>query len=245
MLHSDNTLDLILERKEFKLKERCRETSGLTVSLSKRYGQRLKSPARRKVGAFIESSVVQKIILVLFLFDIALVLTELILESAILANELAVCQSGCHDLQHESNHTRRKSNYKTLASSDALRMRRSGKFRGKFRGKKREETTTHNSTIDDLIAYCESTEASLHIMEEAAHILHWISISVLCLFMLELVILFICFGYFFFLHLLYIIDFFIVGLSLGLELGLSSQYLQDAIAVIIFLRLWRMIRAGK
>ena len=35
-----------------------------------------------------------------------------------------------------------------------------------------------------------------------------------------------------------------VGLTLGLELGLKGNVNQEIAAVIIFLRLWRLVRAG-
>ena len=42
-VHSDSTMDLMMERKEVKLKERCRETSGLTVSTRARKKKVVKS----------------------------------------------------------------------------------------------------------------------------------------------------------------------------------------------------------
>lgn len=49
---------------------------------------------------------------------------------------------------------------------------------------------------------------------------------------------------YFFYHILYVVDLIIVSISLGLELGLNNQVYQDVVAVIIFLRLWRLVRAG-
>jgi hypothetical protein len=49
---------------------------------------------------------------------------------------------------------------------------------------------------------------------------------------------------FFFLHLFYVFDLVVVTLSLGLELGFSQAVNQEIAAVIIFLRMWRLVRAG-
>ncbi len=49
---------------------------------------------------------------------------------------------------------------------------------------------------------------------------------------------------YFFRHLFYVFDVAIVALSLGLELGFSHAVNQEVAAVIIFLRMWRLVRAG-
>jgi hypothetical protein len=65
-----------------------------------------------------------------------------------------------------------------------------------------------------------------------------------CIFALELLLLMLAFMEYFFLHLFYVLDLAIVGLSLGLELGFSTAVNQEIAAVIIFLRMWRLVRAG-
>ena len=218
-MHSDSTLELILERKDFKLRERCRETSGLTVSLTKRYGDQLTSRTRRNVGRFVESSVVQKVILVLFLFDIALVLTELIIESSILTHELRICEAGCHSrhspMGNHSDPVHNETDAHTAAMTAHARkkhMRVKAFYPEEGSKRVRTEAPAHGDEgehVDhgnetDAGLNCEAEEALVHRLEVTEGILHWISLSVLFVFMLELFVLFLCFGYYFFLHVLYI-----------------------------------------
>ncbi len=109
-----------------------------------------------------------------------------------------------------------------------------------------DAATTHTVCTDGVPVFPELPEASakLHQLELAERILHWISVSLLCVFLSELLTLFFVFGKYFLRHILYMVDVVIVSVSLGLELGLNTAQYQDAAAVVIFLRLWRLVRAG-
>lgn len=185
-------------------RRRKRPGVGLTTKLTEGYGDQIQRKWALKIGAFIESNRVQIFIMVLFLIDIAIVLTELILETEIAREQAAQCRSDA----------------RTVAN----------------------KTTCVNG--QPVFPELHEESKKLHQMELAERILHWISVSLLCVFLLELLLLIFVFGKFFLKHVLYVVDFCIVSASLGLELGLKTAQYQDAAAVIIFLRLWRLVRAG-
>lgn len=68
----------------------------------------------------------------------------------------------------------------------------------------------------------------------------WISVAILCIFLTELAILFLCYLWRFFLHLFYVIDAAVVITSLLLELLLPKG--EDVVGVIIIFRFWRLMR---
>jgi hypothetical protein len=85
---------------------------------------------------------------------------------------------------------------------------------------------------------------------EALHTLHdvlfWTSVSILCVFEVELLSLMAVLRKHFLRNRLYLIDFTVVTAALGLEMFLrfSTQSLADVAGVLTFARLWRFVRLG-
>ena len=231
------------------------------VHLSSSYDDKVKNQTLLKIARFIESHPVQVVILCLFLLDIAIVLAELILETEILREELFIAETEIRILEAElmaleaqeeaqarnaparrsrwfSNHHRPPNRMMTMRqpySHPALRATNETEH---------HNDTHHNDTHHEEHHAASPSEQKLHDLELAETVLHWISIAILCIFLLELLVLLFIFKQWFFFHFLYVIDLIIVSLSIGLEVGLNNTELQNFVAVIIFLRLWRLVRAG-
>lgn len=169
-------------------------------------------------------------------------LAQLILEGEILREELLLCEEELAEfLPHPTNAT------EPIPPPHAagIRIRKATRFRLIVE----EENGTHasetNHTTTGEEGHGENSSQKLRDLELAETILHWISVSILALFTLELAMMLLIFGKYFFMHILYVIDFVVVSISLGLEVGFYGRpELQDVVGVLIFIRLWRLVRAG-
>ena len=78
----------------------------------------------------------------------------------------------------------------------------------------------------------------VHVVNVLEHLLGWISLTILLLFALELVLLLLAFYVYFFFHPLYVLDFLIISISLGLEFGVDEESIQGVAVALILMRLW-------
>jgi len=86
--------------------------------------------------------------------------------------------------------------------------------------------------------HMESHDAEHIAMERAEKALDYISLGILCILGLEIVLLLVAFDVRFFKQPLYILDAFVIGASLFIEIEGKAQ----AGALLIFFRLWRIVR---
>lgn len=89
-----------------------------------------------------------------------------------------------------------------------------------------------------------ASSAKLDGLHVAESVLRFISLTILFLFLVELLMLVVVFGKYFFRHVLYVIDLVIVSITVGLELGLNRPEFQEVAGILVFIRLWRLVRAG-
>eukprot|EP01023_Acetabularia_acetabulum_P062009 TRINITY_DN7560_c0_g1_i4.p2 TRINITY_DN7560_c0_g1~~TRINITY_DN7560_c0_g1_i4.p2 ORF type:complete len:184 (+),score=12.59 TRINITY_DN7560_c0_g1_i4:209-760(+) len=82
-----------------------------------------------------------------------------------------------------------------------------------------------------------------HTLEEVVHVFHYISISILCLFVLENLLQFYAFGpQFFTKSVLHCVDFAIVCVSLILDVVIANDSVAEIASVLVVVRLWRLAR---
>ena len=80
-------------------------------------------------------------------------------------------------------------------------------------------------------------------LDTAATVLYWASVSILIIFCIENLVKLALFGFnYFLLHLLHLLDFMIVAVSLGLTLGITEETTRLFVEFLILLRFWRVIR---
>lgn len=94
---------------------------------------------------------------------------------------------------------------------------------------------------DGCVIVCEAIPESVETAHKALFI---ISIVILGIFAVELVILLSIMRLHFFRHLLYMIDFIIVITALVLEIALHNSDDATALSLIVFARIWRLLRLG-
>ncbi|KAL2622743.1 hypothetical protein R1flu_002948 [Riccia fluitans] len=103
--------------------------------------------------------------------------------------------------------------------------------------------TVHNKTNDlsTCIDYVESCACIDHLERtESWEFIYWISISILSILALNIIGLLVSFGRAFFRHPGYVLDLFVVGTALFLEIFLDS----DTVGLLIVLTLWRIVRVA-
>ncbi|KAL3691203.1 hypothetical protein R1sor_004854 [Riccia sorocarpa] len=103
--------------------------------------------------------------------------------------------------------------------------------------------TVHNKTndLDTCVTHVEACTCISHFEKtESLEFLYWVSISILSILALNVLGLLIAFGTSFFRHPGYVLDFFVVGTALALELFLDS----DTVGLLIILTLWRIVRVA-
>jgi len=98
----------------------------------------------------------------------------------------------------------------------------------------------YGSTSHSSSSHHESSHEE-HVLEIAAEVLDYISLSILCVLGLEVVLLLIAFDIDFFKQPLYILDALVIGASLFIELQQKSTA-GSAGSLLIFFRLWRIVR---
>lgn len=107
-------------------------------------------------------------------------------------------------------------------------------------------TTTHATSLatedtGQCEAECIEQPHGVHRAHEA---LFWMSICILIIFELELAALFAAIRQLFFRNVLYVFDFVVVTVALVLETVLRAELAQEAGGLLIFVRLWRLLRVG-
>eukprot|EP00802_Teleaulax_amphioxeia_P014807 Tamp_14885.p1 GENE.Tamp_14885~~Tamp_14885.p1 ORF type:complete len:326 (-),score=56.04 Tamp_14885:594-1571(-) len=80
---------------------------------------------------------------------------------------------------------------------------------------------------------------SLHVWEEAEHVIHLISIVILCAFSVELCLLAIALGRRFFSSIFYVFDAIVIGSALYLDVTVQAD---EGGGLLLLLRLWRLVR---
>ena len=158
---SDLSDRLSLPSEESKRK-RCPDVSGLTVALTKRYPHKVRIKPMLPVSRFIESRTVQGVITLLFVLDVIIVLTELIIETEILRQERTICEIELAALQNETH------DCGTTAAGAAKRE-----------GAATSEPAGGNNTGHDPGEATSDAVATLHALETAEEVLHWVSIGIL------------------------------------------------------------------
>mmetsp|Transcript_103612 Transcript_103612/g.195119 ORF Transcript_103612/g.195119 Transcript_103612/m.195119 type:complete len:180 (+) Transcript_103612:47-586(+) len=76
--------------------------------------------------------------------------------------------------------------------------------------------------------------------EKIAHVTWVISVTILSIFFVEQLLHLLCFGWKYFEHLWYVLDLFVVSVSLFAELVLEGK-VQDVVSLLIVLRLWKVM----
>ena len=212
-------------------KGRCSKVS-LIGPLHKRYPDKVHPQFLLHVGKFIESRPVQIVFTILFILDIAIVLAELILETELTKQELELCKLNC-TVEDHAQQQRRTVDFSVFFHLHSGRQEPPG-----------NQTEGGGGEAAGDSVECENSKGLLSRLETAETCLHWISIGILSFFALELLTLIVVFNIYFFLHIFYMLDLVVVGATLGLEIGLRSAVSYEVTGVIIFLRLWRLVRAG-
>ncbi|GBG26499.1 Voltage-gated hydrogen channel 1 [Hondaea fermentalgiana] len=100
---------------------------------------------------------------------------------------------------------------------------------------------SHSDGSEQCAAACAHQPHGVHGAHEA---LFWISVTILILFELELAVLLASIHRLFFRNALYIFDFVVVTVALVLETVLHTELAQEAGGLLIFVRLWRLLRVG-
>lgn len=84
---------------------------------------------------------------------------------------------------------------------------------------------------------------SEHHDNSASHVLHYISIAILSVFMIELLLKIYAMGFTFFKHKMEVFDGFVIIVSFALDIAFSNeQGGVDSVSLIVVLRLWRVTR---
>lgn len=84
--------------------------------------------------------------------------------------------------------------------------------------------------------------ASDHHANSAAHVLHYISIAILSIFLIELLLKIYVMGLTFFKHKMEVFDGIVIIVSFALDVAFSNDGALDGVSLIVLFRLWRVTR---
>eukprot|EP01025_Chloroclados_australasicus_P037869 TRINITY_DN3871_c3_g1_i1.p1 TRINITY_DN3871_c3_g1~~TRINITY_DN3871_c3_g1_i1.p1 ORF type:complete len:245 (-),score=27.89 TRINITY_DN3871_c3_g1_i1:310-1044(-) len=92
------------------------------------------------------------------------------------------------------------------------------------------------------LAHC-GEEHPNHTLEEVAHVFHYVSIGILCVFVVENLLQLYAFGLKFFTKsILHVVDFVVIVVSLILDITITDDSLGEVSSLLVIVRLWRLAR---
>ena len=193
-----------------------------------RYGE---NSSRARVVRFIQSHKVQTFLICLLIVDVVVVIIELFLDAEyppcnIIVRDAVSCvgSSGSSGSSGDSSGSGSDDHGRQLSGGHAL--------------------CPEGYVESGVKSSCDDHKwADVHTAHEG---LLWLSISILCLFFVELCTLWVALGFAFARNALYVVDLAVVGLSLLLEIFLGVVFKDQAAAtaasMIIIARIWRFVR---
>ena len=93
--------------------------------------------------------------------------------------------------------------------------------------------------ISIILVHCDHLTDSWHHVVE---ILRWLSVSILCLFAIELLIQIATFGLKWLKHWMHVLDIFVVFVTLVFEIFFHDSAEGDLIGILVIFRMWRLVR---